>query len=37
MELANIGSSPELPLFRGIVHTTWGETQEKTVALVIQG
>ena len=29
MELANIGNSPELPLFRGIVHTKSGEQLRK--------
>ena len=29
MELAKIGSSPELPLFRGIVHTKSGEKLRK--------
>ena len=29
IELANIGNSPELPLFRGIVHTKSGEQLRK--------
>ena len=32
MQLGNIGNSPELPLFRGIVHTRSGEQLRKKVA-----